>query len=387
MSQRYSSHFGTIRPPTWRGIDPGPRQSPGVVLERLKLYCFRLYEELAFEPQPGLNLLMGGNGAGKTALLEASHLLSAARSFRARREQELVLWGQAACRVEGQFRTDKGRGRNLSLSWTRQEGEWTKSATFQGDRVARLADFLGCVPCSLFTPADLDLVAGSPTVRRRYLDLQLSKTSPAHLLDLAQLKKVLSSRNSLLRQGRPARELAPWETLLFDLSLRVGERREHLVAELDSRCREYHAALTGDEAGAVSLRYRRCWPTDREEFRQRLKEVYEKERQQGSTLLSPQKDELEIQNQGRSLRLYGSQGQQRTLALCLRLAEAANLSELQGEGAILLLDDVFSELDLERRDRLLALLPGFAQVLVTTAAPLECNGAVHRVKGGKVETV
>jgi DNA replication and repair protein RecF len=361
-----------------------------VVLERLKLYSFRLYEELVFEPQAGLNLLLGGNGAGKTALLEAAHLLSAARSFRARREQELVRWGQAACRVEGHFRTDKGRQRQLSLSWTRSEGEWVKSATFQGDRVARLADFLGCVPCSLFTPDDLALVAGSPTLRRRYLDLQLSKTVPAHLQDLAQLKKVLSARNRVLRQGRPARELAPWESLLYDLSLRIGQRRELLVQELDGLCGEFHGALVGDEAGGeISLRYRRCWPTDREEFRQRLREVYEKERQQGSTLLSPQKDELEIHNQGRSLRLYGSQGQQRTLALCLRLAEARSLSEHHGEGAVVLLDDVFSELDSERRERLLALLPSFAQVLVTSATPLDHplrQGAVYRVGEGRVRS-
>jgi DNA replication and repair protein RecF len=355
-----------------------------VVLERLQLYCFRLYDDLVFEPQPGLNLLVGGNGAGKTALLEAAHLLSAARSFRAKREPEMVRWGQAACRVEGTFRNDRGRHRNLSLAWTRCEGEWTKSATFQGDKVPRLADFLGCVPCSLFTPDDLALVAGSPSVRRRYLDLQLSKTVPAHLLDLAQLKKVLASRNSLLRQGRPPRELLPWETLLFDLSCRIGERRERLVGELDNSCREYHLQLAGDSGGAVSLRYRRCWPVDREGFRERLKELYDKERQQGTTLLSPQKDELEINTQGRSLRLYGSQGQQRTLALCLRLAEARSLSEHHGEGAILLLDDVFSELDPERRERLLGLLPSFAQVLVTSATPIEfCGQGVSAYQVGE----
>lgn len=358
-----------------------------VVLERLKLYSFRIYESLVFEPGPGLNLLVGGNGAGKTALLEAAHLLSAARSFRAKREGELVRWGNPACRVEGSFRTDRGRQRNLSLAWTKAEGEWSKSATFQGDKVPRLADFLGCVPCSLFTPDDLALVAGAPSIRRRYLDLQLSKMQPAHLMDLAQLKKVLSSRNSLLRQGRSRRELAPWETLLYDLSLRVGERRERLVARLDASCRDFHEGLAGDSGGAVSLKYRRCWPVDREEFRQRLSELYEKERLQGSTLLSPQKDELEIHNQGRSLRLYGSQGQQRTLALCLRLAEARNLSEHQEEGAILLLDDVFSELDPDRRELLLSLLPSFAQVLVTSAIPVDCGRqtmTVHRVHQGQV---
>lgn len=357
-----------------------------MILEHLKLNSFRLYEGLDFRPAPGLNVISGGNGAGKTALLEAAHLLSAARSFRAKRETELVRWGGAFSRVEGHFRTDSGRARQLSILWSRQDGEWSKSATFQGDKVARLADFLGCVPCSLFTPEDLELVAGPPATRRRYLDLQLSKMMPAHLSDLSQLRKVLSARNALIRQRRPVREMVPWEKMLYDLALRVGERRERLVEELDTHCREYHRKLAGDSGGAVSLKYRRAWPTDREEFHKRIEELRERERQLGSTLLSPQKDELEIHNEGRSLRTYGSQGQQRSLALCLRLSEAQALSRHQGEGAILLLDDVLSELDEERRRRLFDLLPNFSQVLLTSTheVPAAESATHHRVHAGEI---
>lgn len=368
-----------------RGFVVRSQQSRAVIIESLKLYSFRLYQEMVFQPSVGLNLLLGGNGAGKTAILEAAHLLSAARSFRARREPELVRWGQAQCRVEGHFRSDRGAERHLSLSWQRHEGQWSKSATLQGDRVAKLAEFLGCVPCSLFTPADLELVSGAPAIRRRYLDLQLSKVSAAHLWDLAQLRKVLSARNSLLRQGRPRAELRPWEQLLFELSTRVGARREELVAELSAGCQDFYERLSGQ--GQVSLRYRRAWPVDGEEFRARLHELYERERQVGSTLLSPQKDELEIQNQGRPLRLYGSQGEQRSLALCLRLAEARYLGQRLEEGAIVLLDDVFSELDAERRERLLALLPEFRQVLATSThevGPGERWGRIHRLGEGRL---
>ena len=358
-----------------------------MVLEHLKLNSFRLYESLDFAPQPGVNLLVGGNGAGKTALLEAAHLLSAARSFRAKKETELVRWGGAFARVEGHFRNAAGRARQLSILWSRQDGEWSKSATFQGDKVPRLADFLGCVPCSLFTPSDLDLVAGPPASRRRYLDLQLSKMIPAHLSDLSQLRKVLSARNALLRQRRPTREMVPWERLLFDLAVRVGERRQRLVEELDVSCRELHLQLAGERGGTVGLRYRRAWPVDPDEFKKKIEEVRERERQLGTTLLSPQKDELEIHNEGRSLRTYGSQGQQRSLALCLRLAEARALSQYQSEGAILLLDDVLSELDEERRARLFALLPEFSQVLLTCThkvPDLKTPSTLHLVEDGKV---
>jgi DNA replication and repair protein RecF len=340
-----------------------------VILQRLRLYNFRVYEEQQFSPTPGLNLLTGPNGAGKTAILEALHLLSAARSFRARRESELCRWGASACLIEGSFTTDSSHHRNLSMSWQRQDGEWVKQAGFQGDQVARLADFLGCVPLSLFTPDDLTLVNGSPSVRRRYLDLMLSKMFPLHLQELARLKKVLSSRNALLRQNRPSRELLPWDKLLFQLSLTVGKRRDALVCELNTTCQSFFQRLT-EHSDGVTLEYRRSWPEDWDAFRARLSELREREAQRGATLLSPQKDDLEIRKQDRSLRTYGSQGEQRLVALCLRLAEAKQLAIQKNESSILLLDDALSELDPDKKERLIDVLPEFSQVFLTSASPL-----------------
>lgn len=356
-----------------------------MILKRLRLFNFRGFQEQSFLPESGLNLLTGPNGAGKTTLLEALHLLSAARSFRAKKENELCRWGQSEVLVEGHFQTSDGHSRNLSLSWRRTDGEWRKQAGFQGDPVARLADFLGCVPLSLFTPSDLGLVSGAPAVRRRYIDLMLSKMSPLHLQELARLKTVLASRNALLRQGRSSRETKPWDQLLFQLSLTVGRRREGLVSTLNEICQTFFEQLTSKERG-IQLYYRRCWPTEWDEFQTRLRELYPREVQRGATLLSPHKDELEIQRQERSLRLYGSQGEQRLVALCLRLAEAKQLAEHKKEPAILLLDDAFSELDPERRSRLLALLPDFSQVFLTSATPLEISlpYRVHRFSEGSL---
>lgn len=357
-----------------------------MILQRLRLHNFRVYTEQVFEPGPGLNLLVGPNGSGKTAILEALHLLSAARSFRARREAEVVKWTTDGCRIEGLFQTDSGHPRELSLSWTRQSGEWKKQATFQRDGVARLADFLGCVPLSLFTPNDLSLINGSPSVRRKYLDLMLSKMYPLHLQEMSRLKQVLSSRNALLRQERPAAELKPWNKMLFEVSATVGRRREELVEQLGRICQQYFHTLTDQQKG-VKLQYRRCWPEDRDEFHSRLEEMYSREVQMGSTLISPQKDELGIHLGGKSLRTYGSQGEQRLVALCLRLSEANHLAEQKGENAILLLDDAFSELDPQRRERLLHLLPTFSQVILTSATPVELPSAqyrTHSIQQGEV---
>jgi len=357
-----------------------------MLLKRLRLHNFRVYREQVFQPARGLNLLVGPNGSGKTAVLEALHLMSAARSFRAKREAEVVKWNQDGCRIEGTFQTDSGHPRDLSLSWSRHNGEWKKQATFQRDEVARLADFLGCVPLSLFTPNDLSLVSGSPSVRRKYLDLMLSKMYPLHLQEMSRLKKVLSSRNALLRQERPLAELKPWNTLLHQLSVSVGGRRQKLVAELAEACQQFHSELTGTER-KVKLEYRPCWPESQDEFQARLADAYERERQMGSTLISPQKDELGIHLGGKSLRTYGSQGEQRLVALCLRLSEARQLAGQKNEQAILLLDDAFSELDLERRERLLHLLPSFSQVLLTSATPVDLpqvEYTVHEIRQGEV---
>ena len=357
-----------------------------MLLHRLRLFNFRGYQEQIFLPNPGINVLIGPNGAGKTSILEAVHLLSAARSFKAKKESELCSWGEASCQVKGSFLNDQNHPRELTLSWQRREGDWKKSASFQGDQVTRLADFLGCVPLSLFTPADLQLVSGAPATRRRYLDLMLSKMSPLHLQELARLKKVLASRNSLLRQGRPLAELKPWNTLLYQISLTVGKRRRELVEDLSETCQEFLHRLT-DQERDVELHYKRCWPEDWPSFEQRLEELFEREQARGTSLLSPQKDDLEIQRKERSLRTYGSQGEQRLIALCLRLAEAKVLARQQQESAILLLDDAFSELDIERRERLFAILPEFSQVLITTASPLQLKSAEytqHEVAEGQI---
>lgn len=360
-----------------------------MILRRLRLFDFRVYHDVLLEPQAGLNLLLGPNGSGKTAILEALHLLSAARSFRASREYELCRWGESACLVEGHFETDSSHPRSLSLRWRRNGGEWKKEAQLQGDSVARLADFLECVPLSLFTPSDIELVKGSPSVRRRYLDLLLSKMSSLHLQELARLKKVLSSRNALLREGRPGRELAPWNKLLHQLSVSVGTRRDQAVERLNLVCANFFGRLTEKEQG-IKLTYKRCWPEEWEAFQERLDELSEQERRRGTTLLSPQKDDLEISRHERSLRHYGSQGEQRIVALCLRLAEARRLAEEKNERAILLLDDAFGELDPQKKERLLSLLPEFSQVLVTSATPLGDLGTdFHRfqVEGGSVEAL
>lgn len=355
-----------------------------MLLRRLDLADFRCYDQLSLAVEPGLSVLVGSNAQGKTAFLEALYVLSAARSFRARSDVELVRWGQGTASVKAELERDSGRTRRLEIRFHR---EAQKQALLQGRPVERLADFLGEVPVALFTPDDLSLVQGGPGGRRRYLDLQLCKLYPAYLGTLSRYQKALRQRNELLRRRPPPKplELEPWDSLLAELGTAITARRRQLLEDVGVSLAELYAHLS-QEGAALETRYQPGGPDDPPSFLERLLSRRGLELRRGSTLTGPHRDDFELLLGSQELRRYGSQGQQRTAALSLRLAEARVLSERGGERAIVLLDDCFSELDGSRQQRLLTLLEDYPQVLVTSATPLDLrvDAKVMRVEGGAV---
>lgn len=360
-----------------------------MVLEHLELVDFRNYASLDLEPAPGLNLLVGENAQGKTSLLEALYLLGTSRSFRASQEAEMLRWGGEGARVLARFRRDGGAARELEFRWQRgPEGGLERQVLRNRLPLKRLADFLGEVPMALFVPGDLALVQGGPQGRRRYLDLLLCKLSPVYLSALARLQQVLRQRNELLRR-RPApgpAELGPWDQQLAAAAATLVPRREAVVQDLHQAARAAFLRLSDGRAD-LGLAYRPAGPGTEAGFLAALAERRRDEVARGTTLVGPHRDDLELRLDGRSLRRYGSQGQQRSAALALRLGEAQVLSDRSGERALVLLDDCFSELDPGRRDRLLDVLGGCRQVFVTTTSlpePLPRDAEVLHVEGGAV---
>ncbi len=307
---------------------------------------------------PGLHVFEGRNAQGKTALLEAIYLAATGRSFRTHRDDDLIGWGRAEASLAIELRRDSGKLRYLRMHWPRQG---KRSIHLQDVCIRRLADFLQELPLTLFTPDDLELVQGGPQLRRAYLDLLLCKLSSVYLENLGRYQKALKQKMALLKEKLPdGAQLDIWDSLLQQLGQPLQAARSQLVEQLGPLVSSLYAQLSG-ESRAIEVTYQASPLAPRRQEELRLR----------TCLSGPQRDELALHMDEHLLRRFGSQGQRRTLALALRLAQAEVLWQRSGERPVVLLDDCFSELDPQRQGRLLAWLEGVSQVLITTATPLQ----------------
>lgn len=341
---------------------------------------FRNYRTLSFAPAPALNILTGPNAQGKTNLLEGLALLLVGRSFRGARAAELPSWGVLEAVVRGDLRRD-GMARALHrVVAPREDGTWAVSG--EGCPWAR------AIP---FGWQDLALFTGGPQARRGFLDGFAGKLHPAHLAVQARYRRVLARRNHLLQSGLDRGGLrgllAPWDEQLAALGLELTARRRAATAALGLEAARLFPTLAGQ--GTVEVTYRASLEEGvvAADVRARLEAGLPEEARRGQTLLGPHRDDLTILLDGRDLRVYGSRGQQRLMALVLRLAEAEPVAAAVGSPPVLVLDDALSELDPAVRARALAHVAGAGQVFLTTAEPElpDAAGAVWwEVQGGRV---
>lgn len=372
-----------------------------VELRHLQLDHYRNYPSLDLALGPGMHVFAGANAQGKTNLLEAVYFLATGRSPRTNQESDLIGWDADVCRVTGDFiSTQRGDftveaalGRK-GLAGDGRRGGLQKRIKVNG-APRQLADLAGLVPVVLFLVDDLEIIRGEPARRRGFLDTDLSSMSRTYAWALRQYTRVLDQRNRLLkdiREGQAAPDdLAPWDVQLAALGGRVLEVRVRFVADLNRVSVPVYQGLTASSQG-MTVAYRREWgdpeatPVSRDEFSELLSEALyagvQEDIRRGSTLVGPHRDDLQILIDGKDVRQFGSQGEQRTAALALRVAEFNLLHELFGEPPVLLLDDILSELDRTRRAALLAHLAPIAQVIVTTtdvdAVGLPSHADVHR---------
>jgi len=369
-----------------------------MILRGLTIERFRNLTHVELELSDGVTLFWGRNAQGKTNLLEAVHYLATGRSFRTRLDRECLPWDAAApaavARVVGRIER-ASVSHHLAISLT----ERAKFAWVDGKAVARLGDLLGHLMVVLVTPDDIGVASGAPALRRRFLDMALSQVSAAYLGRLQQYVEALRQRNAALRSGdsamawhgHPAHEthgqdaraaaLDPWADLLVEHGVEVSLARRDAAARLAELARGLHEQIApGDGPLVVEWRSGAGLDPDddrdraREHFRKRLQEAAASERARGQTLVGPHRDTLSLAIGGREVRDYGSQGQQRSVALALRLAEVRWMSRQTGETPVLLVDDLGAELDRDRRARLLALFAAGVQTLATTASDAEILG-------------
>ena len=373
-------------------------------LANVSLFDFRNYAELDLGLERSATVFFGGNAQGKTNLLEAVALTALTRSPRTQQAAELVRFGQQAARVTCGVQTDAGRDAlevrimvNPSAS-----GAARASRRFTVNGIHRRAtDMMGALRVVLFWPDDLQLIKGSGDGRRRFLNTLLSQVDSGHAGELNRYAHLLEQRNALLRAIREGHQstdgLDYWTTALADSGATIMVERQRRLLELQPIAAAYHRELS-DDRERLELRYRPAGarigeaPPDlvSQQLKAAMSDARDEEIARGQTVVGPQRDDVEVWLEDHEARLFASQGQQRSAVLSLKLAELQYLADVTGEQPVLLLDDVMSELDPARRERLLAALQPGPQALITAAdlndlprSILE-RAAVFRVERGTI---
>jgi DNA replication and repair protein RecF len=370
-----------------------------LILQSLHLFQFRNLERVDWEPHARANLILGANAQGKTNLLEAIFFLGTTKTLRpGAAPEDLIQHEQSEAIVRGKVSHQDGQiVRDLEAQLKLGH---PKRFLLNFKKLSPLSKIFGQLPVVLFTPDDLELVKTGPAARRLYLDLEISQASAAYLADLTRYQRALKQRNGALKlysDGRASLDTVhAFDDELVKSGTAVLRFRREAIAELSPLVAEVQARLAG-KPEVLSLRYvssvapEGALPKDEAEiahqFQLRLRERAREEQARGTTLTGPHRDDLELLLDGRPARLFASQGQQRSIALSLKLAEVQFLTGKLGEAPVLLLDDVLSELDLERQKHLLSLLDERVQTFVSSTHATDLAykpGQVLRVEAGTV---
>ena len=398
-----------------------------MIIRQLSLTNFRNYTSLELELPPSIMVFQGDNAQGKSNLLEAIYLLATSRSPRATNERELINWCALreelpVCRLAADIQKARGnlsleialRGKPAALSEAEDSfSPWQSApkapAIHKRIRVngvvRRAVDLIGQINVVLFSVQDINIVGGEPALRRRYLDITNSQIDSHYLRQLQRYHRVLWQRNRLLHQiaenQASPEELSFWDQELVQTGAYLVVQRDHMVAALEHLTQAIHDEVSSDQ-GKLRLAYLRSIDKERGKGDSRIEEIAEvfarslqaarkKEIAKGMSLVGPHRDDLRFLTNETDLGVFGSRGQQRTVALSLKLAEAKFMLSKTGEHPILLLDDVLSELDGQRRRHLLHSVTSSQQVLMTTTSldhfePDFLEQAVlFRVSQGRVE--
>jgi DNA replication and repair protein RecF len=347
-----------------------------VRLIEIGLDRFRNLRSTSIEIPPQGAVLIGANGQGKTNFLEAVHYLALFRSFRGARHREVIAFGEERFLVTGRVEYGDGGRRRVAVSSDRS----TRRIAIDGVAAPSPAEAVGSVLTVLLAPGDLEIVAGPPAERRRFMDALLARAAGRHWRTIHEHGRSLRQRNEALRARCGPRELDAWDESLIRTGTPLVLARHDLAGRLDALFGDFGARIAPDAESGLELRYRPSVPVDGggagdpravgEAWRDALGRRRELDLKHGWTSVGPHHDDLELLLGGRPIGRYGSLGQQRTAAIALRLAEAEILEAESGRAPVLLLDDVFAEVDAYRSRALLPCLGVHRQRFVTSARPL-----------------
>jgi DNA replication and repair protein RecF len=357
------------------------------VLTAISLSGFRGYASLDASFGSGAHLVWGPNAAGKTSLLEALVVSARGSSHRTLTDAELIRWDAPFARVDTRREVPGLDPLELDVTLVR-EGPAGGRKRIRVNGVPRRATALaGLLRVVVFAPEDMLLIAGPPSLRRGVLDALTCQRIPAHAADVAAYGRVLAQRNALLRAIRDERatpdQLPPWNAKLVESGAAIVDARHRVLGELAGPLVAAHAEIASDE-GRFTITYESnvvpaAGEPSRDALVRRLAETAEKEAWNGSTLVGPHRDDLAFRLDGRDLATFASRGQQRTAILALKLGELDLLTTQDGRPPLVLLDDVFSELDPVRRGHLVRRIAGLPQAFITTTTLDDLDPALREI--------
>ena len=338
---------------------------------------------------PGINLIYGENAQGKTNLIESIWLLSGGKSFRGSRDRDMIGFDLDDFRIEGKVRDGEDEI-SIVIACSRNNPRFaTRMARLNGGDFTAPSRIAGSFYCVVFSPVHLNIVSGSPALRRKFMDACLCQLYPGFIDNWRRYNHALSVRNSFLKEIRKyddAHAAAMFDTLDEALSVYGSEMdryRKDFCAFVSARAREYYSRMSrGREK--VTLTYSPC-AENRDEIKRKLLESRDRDIAAGSTSFGPHKEDIEILIDGRSARTYASQGQQRSIVVAMKLAESDVMEEVTGTGPVILLDDVLSELDSSRQDYLINRVRG-KQIFITSCDSdriQKSQSRKIRVEGGR----
>lgn len=337
-------------------------------IKQLKLYQYRNYPYLSMMFSDTVNIFFGRNAQGKTNILEAIYYTAIGRSHRTHNDQELIMWEKNQAKVQVDF-SRIGVENRLSFLFHKEK---RREIVYNGLKV-KLSEAMGAVNVVLFSPEDLMLIKGAPQERRRFLDLEISQANRVYYELLSQYVKIVQQRNAILKklkEGYGKEDMLDvWDAQLASVAYRIVMKRKEAVDKLSMLANLMHRRLT-QERENLKLSYLVHGMEDGEVWQEKWYQSSLSKRRRldilrGSTSIGPHRDDLKIEVNGIDLKTFGSQGQQRTGILSLKLSELEYIKSEIGEYPILLLDDVMSELDYERRSQLLLFIKDKIQTFIT----------------------
>ena len=358
-----------------------------MVLKALKVEGYRNLDIPRRELSPGINILCGDNAQGKTNFLEAVYFCSFGRSPRVRTDGELIKWGASSCHIRAEFLRG-GVFYDLDAFLETTGKKTVKSISLDRIPIRHMKDLFGRLLTVMFSPEDLRLIKAGPTERRRFMDMEICQLSPVYYGNLKEYHRSLKQRNALLKSLQKDRSqqesLEIWDEQLTKYGLQIIKTRQNFTAKINTAAAEIHRNIT---QGRETLKMKYKPGISAESFKEVLTKSHEKDIARGITTEGIHTDDIEFTINKVNVRYYGSQGQQRTAALCAKLAEINIITESTGESPILLLDDVLSELDVHRQKFLLKQIQNLQTIVTCTGVEdvlKTSNANIIKVENGRL---